>query len=142
MVERRTDPIGKSRPSPAAELRESAPAGRDDGPGAISRRQVAVAVQYDGVDSESAPRVVASGHGAVAEQILAIAFDKGVKVREDADLAELLAAVDLDEEIPVEAFAAVAEVLAYVYRANARPRTDGDTAEAPAAPKRMRESDR
>lgn len=88
--------------------------------GRAARRPVAVAVRYDGLHTERAPRVTASGSGPVAEQILAIAFEKGIKVREDADLAELLAAVDLDEEIPVEAFAAVAEVLTYVYRANGR----------------------
>jgi len=93
---------------------------RDDTSERGARRPVAVAVRYDGVHTERAPRVTASGTGAVAEQILAIAFEKGVRVREDADLAELLAAVDLDEEIPVEAFAAVAEVLTYVYRANGR----------------------
>lgn len=82
------------------------------------RRPVAVALSYDGADGESAPRVAASGRGTIAEQILALAFANGVKVREDADLAELLAAIDIDSEIPVDAFAAVAEVLAYVYRAN------------------------
>jgi flagellar biosynthesis protein len=81
------------------------------------KRQIAVALSYEpGV--ADAPRVVASGHGAVAEQILQIAFANGVKVREDADLAEVLAAVDVDSVIPLEAFAAVAEILAYVYRAN------------------------
>ncbi len=65
------------------------------------------------------PTVVASGRGAVAEQILEIAFAEGVKVREDADLVHLLSLVDVDSEIPLEAFAAVAEILAYVYRANA-----------------------
>lgn len=64
------------------------------------------------------PRVVATGRGAVAEQILQVAFAAGIKVREDADLVEVLSAVDLDSEIPVEALAAVAEILAYVYRAN------------------------
>ncbi|MCH7861928.1 MAG: hypothetical protein IH998_09615, partial [Proteobacteria bacterium] len=39
-------------------------------------------------------------------------------VREDADLAEILQAMEIDSEIPVAAFAAVAEILAYVYRAN------------------------
>lgn len=63
------------------------------------------------------PRVVASGRGALAEAILAVAFEHGVKVREDADLVELLAAVDVDSPIPLEAFAAVAEILAYLYRA-------------------------
>jgi len=79
-------------------------------------QQVAVALHYDGKDAP--PKVVASGRGAVAEQILALAFANGVRVREDANLAEILAAVDVDTEIPLEAFAAVAEILAYVYRAN------------------------
>ena len=39
-------------------------------------------------------------------------------MREDADLAQLLATIDMEEEIPVEAFAAVAEILIYLYRAN------------------------
>lgn len=54
----------------------------------------------------------------MAEQILQLAFATGVKVREDADLVEVLSAVDLESEIPLEALAAVAEILAYVYRAN------------------------
>ena len=34
--------------------------------------------------------------------------------------AEVLAAVEVDTVIPVEAFVAVAEILAYVYRANGK----------------------
>jgi flagellar biosynthesis protein len=60
--------------------------------------------------------VVASGRGALAEQILQIAFDRGVKVRHDADLAEILATIEVESEIPLEALAAVAEILSYVYR--------------------------
>jgi flagellar biosynthesis protein len=78
---------------------------------------VAVALEYDS-ESEFAPKVLAGGRGRVAEQILQIAFDRGIKVREDADLVEMLSAIDIDSEIPVEAFAAVAEILTYVYRAN------------------------
>lgn len=81
------------------------------------RRQIAIALHYD-ERKPSLPRVVASGSGGVAEQILAAAFAAGVKVREDADLAEILAAVEVDSEIPLEALAAVAEILSYVYRAN------------------------
>lgn len=79
--------------------------------------QVAVALQYD-PDQADAPRVTASGKGALAEQILNLAFANGVKVRTDPDLAQVLAAVEVDTVIPVEAFTAVAEILAYVYRAN------------------------
>lgn len=69
------------------------------------------------------PRVTAAGRGALAEQILEIAFARGVKVREDAELAEILSAIEVDSEVPVEALAAVAEILSYVYRANAAPAT-------------------
>jgi flagellar biosynthesis protein len=78
---------------------------------------VAVAMAYE-PETDSAPRVIAGGRGSVAEQILEIAFANGIKVREDADLAELLSAIELDDEIPSEAFAAVAEILIYVYKAN------------------------
>jgi flagellar biosynthesis protein len=79
---------------------------------------VAVALSYER-GSESAPAVVARGRGHLAEAILALAFEHGVKVREDADLAAVLEAVELGEAIPEAAFAAVAEILAYLYRANA-----------------------
>lgn len=84
----------------------------------LSKRQIAVALSYQPTDGADAPKVVASGRGAVAEQIVQAAFANGVRVREDADLAEVLAAVDVDSVIPLEAFMAVAEILSYVYRAN------------------------
>ena len=81
-------------------------------------RKKAVAIK-DSSQSGTMPRVVASGQGTFAEQILQIAWANDIKVREDADLVEVLSAIDVDSEIPIEAFAAVAEILAYVYRANA-----------------------
>jgi len=80
------------------------------------RRPAAVALSYE--MGEGLPRVVATGRDGVAERILEIAFANGVKVRQDADLVEILAAVDLDAEIPMEAIVAVAEILARVYLAN------------------------
>lgn len=93
-----------------------------DGPAAGNTRRrrddtIAVALRYD-QGSEFAPKTVAGGRGAIAEQILQVAFASGVKVRTDADLAEMLSAMDIESEIPIEAFAAVAEILAYVYRLN------------------------
>jgi flagellar biosynthesis protein len=87
---------------------------------------VAVALAHDFADQRP-PKVVAGGRGRIAEQILEIAFAHGVKVREDADLAQLLSSIDVDSEIPPEAFAAVAEILIYVYQANNahRPGADG-----------------
>lgn len=82
------------------------------------KRQIAVALSFDPDHAGDAPKVVATGKGEVAKRILDLAFATGVKVREDADLAEILAAVDVESAIPLEAFMAVAEILAYVYRAN------------------------
>lgn len=78
----------------------------------------AVALEYDRT-MDDAPRVTASGKGAIAEQILAVAFANNIKVREDAELVEILSLVDVDSPIPLEAFAAIAEILTYVYQANA-----------------------
>ena len=80
-------------------------------------RRKAVAIK-DTSRSLPMPRVVAAGQGTFAEQILQVAWANNIKVREDADLVEVLSAIDVDSEIPIEAFAAVAEILAYVYRAN------------------------
>lgn len=80
--------------------------------------QIAIALKYERA-KDPAPVIKASGRGAVAEQILQLAFANGVKVREDADLAEVLSHLDIETPIPLEAYAAVAEILAYVYRANA-----------------------
>ena len=76
---------------------------------------VAVALRHV-AGSPGQPRVVASGRGFTAERILELAFANGIKVREDADLAEMLAAVGIGEEIPFAAFSAVAEILAHLYR--------------------------
>lgn len=87
-------------------------------------RQAAVAVKGtqpapgEALRPGAAPRIVAKGHGAVAEQILQLAFATGVKVREDANLTEILEAIEIDTEVPLHALAAVAEILTYVYRAN------------------------
>ncbi len=85
---------------------------------ATSRKDtVAVALAYK-PESDSAPKVLASGRGPIAEQILEVARARGILVREDADLVQLLRVIELGAEIPVAAFAAVAEILIYMYRAN------------------------
>jgi flagellar biosynthesis protein len=83
------------------------------------KRQKAVALDYR-AGEDSAPRITASGQGHIAEQILQIAFAHGIKVREDADLVEILSVLEVDSVIPVEAYAAVGEILSYVYKANAQ----------------------
>ncbi len=103
---------------------------RKPGDAPEKKTPTAVALHHEGRD-DNAPKVVATGKGSVAEQILEIAFANGVKVREDADLVELLSHVDIDSEIPLEAFAAVAEILAYVYRVNGQMTPGPETAPPP-----------
>jgi flagellar biosynthesis protein len=63
----------------------------------------------------------AKGRGAVAEQILDMAFAHDVKVREDAALTQMLETVELDSPVPWPALNAVCDVLTKVYEATSRP---------------------
>lgn len=79
----------------------------------------AIAILYDENES-TAPKVVASGKGLVAEKIIATAREAGIHIQEDANLVELLSKVPIGDEIPVELYQTVAEVLAFVYQINER----------------------
>lgn len=79
----------------------------------------ATALKYEGV---GAPKVVAHGQGLIAERIVAVAREAGVAVREDAALAEALAGLELDREIPEDLYTAVAEALAWAYSLDIRAR--------------------
>lgn len=80
-----------------------------------NKRLHAIALGYD-PDKDNAPRVLASGQGKVAEQIIALAHQNGVPIREDPVLAMALSGVDINAEIPPELYTVVAEILAYIYR--------------------------
>ena len=81
----------------------------------MTHRQAAFAIK-DTASNKGNPKVLAKGFGVVAEKILRLAFDNDVKVRTDPDLVEILSAVEVDCEIPIEALAAVSEILSYVYK--------------------------
>ncbi|MHB2166040.1 EscU/YscU/HrcU family type III secretion system export apparatus switch protein [Alsobacter sp. R-9] len=74
-------------------------------------RRIAVALEYDRM---GAPRVTAKGRGATAERILDIAREHDIPLEEDPLLAEALARVPLDDEIPVELYRAVATVIGFI----------------------------
>jgi flagellar biosynthesis protein len=78
------------------------------------KKQKAVALKYD-LQNDKAPKVVAKGQGDIAAQIIKIAKESGVEIRKDANLVEILHALQLDEFIPLEAYNAVAEILRFVY---------------------------
>lgn len=74
---------------------------------------IAVALKYQ---QPHAPRVVASGRGAVGEAIIAKAREANIPIQQNPALAEALASVELDTEIPEALYKAVAQVLAYIMR--------------------------
>jgi flagellar biosynthesis protein len=78
----------------------------------------AAALRYQ--KGETAPALVASGRGHVADAILAAAEEAGIPVREDAVLIEALAHLELGDRVPPELYQAVAEALAWAYHLTRR----------------------
>src|SRR5947208_184103 len=98
-------------------------ASQDAEPGAAppkrwANRKMAVALQYER-GKGGAPSVAATGKGRIADRIIAIAKENGIPIREDADLVQLLAKLDLGDMIPTELYPVIAEVFAFIYKVNA-----------------------
>lgn len=87
-------------------------------PDFIPSPKTAIALTYQR-EKNRAPTVAATGRGRIAERILELAREHGVPIREDPDLVQLLAKLDLGEAIPAELYPVIAEVFAFVYRVNA-----------------------
>ncbi len=78
----------------------------------VKKKKTAVALSYE--KGDSAPKIVASGTGAVAEKIIETAKEADVPLYEDSPLAETLSKLEIGEAIPPELYDAVAEILVYV----------------------------
>lgn len=72
----------------------------------------AVAIEYDPLDM--APKIVATGKGAVAERIIEKAKESDVPIHEDSKLAGTLSKLDIGDYIPPELYEVVAEILVFV----------------------------
>lgn len=72
----------------------------------------AIAIEYDPLDV--APKIVATGKGAVAERIIDKAKESDVPVHQDTKLAGTLSKLDIGEYIPPELYEVVAEILVFV----------------------------
>lgn len=75
----------------------------------------AVALGYNR-SKDNAPKVLASGSGEVAKNIINLARSNDIPIKEDADLVELLSKVDINHEIPPNLYKVVAEVFGFLYR--------------------------
>lgn len=72
----------------------------------------AIALEYD--PSDDAPKVVASGRGALAERIIEKAKESDVPIHRDDKLADTLSRLEIGDAIPPELYEVVAEILVFV----------------------------
>ena len=77
-----------------------------------SIEKTAVAVSYE--PGESAPKILATGKGAVAEKIIEKAKENDVPLYKDNKLADTLSKLKIGDAIPPELYEVVAEVLVFV----------------------------
>lgn len=75
----------------------------------------AVALGYDR-SKDVAPKVLASGSGEIAKNIINLAKEHDIPIKEDADLVEILSKVDINQEIPPNLYKAVAEIFSFLYK--------------------------
>lgn len=75
-------------------------------------KKTAVAIEY--VPGEAAPKIIATGTGAVAERIIETAKDNNVPLYKDNKLADTLSKLKIGDMIPPELYEVVAEILVFV----------------------------
>ncbi|GLC80491.1 EscU/YscU/HrcU family type III secretion system export apparatus switch protein [Lacrimispora brassicae] len=73
----------------------------------------AVALKYDDAKN-SAPVIVASGMGYMAEKIIETANESGVPVYEDNSLATILTQLELGSQVPEELYQAIVDIYLYL----------------------------
>ena len=88
----------------------------------MAKQKRAVALRYES-GRDTAPVVVAKGKGRLADRIVQLAQANGVPVREDKNLVQVLSLLELDKQIPPEAYQAVATIFAFIYRLNQTRKT-------------------
>ena len=85
----------------------------------------AVALSYG--PGDTAPVIVASGQGYLAEKIVELAADSGVPIYEDGSLSTILTQLQLGQEVPENLYQASVEI--YVYFLKFDPNAWNEAAE-------------
>jgi len=78
----------------------------------VDLKKKAVALQYN--LGMTAPKVIATGAGHMAQKIIDTAKDSDVKLYKDSKLVQELTRLDLGMEIPPELYAVVAQILVFI----------------------------
>ncbi|MDF2557646.1 MAG: flagellar biosynthesis protein FlhB [Bacillales bacterium] len=76
-------------------------------------KNTAVALRYN-EENDTAPVIVATGNGYVAEKIIATAEKHGIPVHKDESTAVLLSQLELGARIPDELFHIIATIYAHI----------------------------
>lgn len=76
------------------------------------KNKAAVALTYE--KGDTAPKVIATGRGYVADRIIETAAEHDVPIHEDKQLAESLSTLEIGDTIPQELYEVVAEILVFV----------------------------
>ena len=79
-----------------------------------SQTKKTVALKYD-QNQDKAPRIIASGKGSIAEKIIKKAREENIPIKEDKDVVQVLAELNIGDEIPEELYTVIAEILAFFY---------------------------
>jgi flagellar biosynthesis protein len=87
-------------------------ANRIDSMDASNKKKTAVALSYD--PNESAPKIIASGKGHIAERIIERASEADIPIHKDEKLANTLSKMELGSYIPPDLYELVAEILVFV----------------------------
>jgi len=74
----------------------------------------AVALGYN--SKEIAPKILAKGRNKIADQIIQIAKEYGIPIKEDDHIIDALFELEIEDYIPEGLFTVVAELLAFIYK--------------------------
>lgn len=72
----------------------------------------AIALEFNPL--EDAPKIIATGRGALAERIIEVAGKSNVPIHRDDKLAATLSKLEIGDMIPPELYEVVAEILIFV----------------------------
>ncbi|WP_339845892.1 EscU/YscU/HrcU family type III secretion system export apparatus switch protein [uncultured Halopseudomonas sp.] len=78
----------------------------------MGKNREAIALVYDG---DQAPTLTAKGEGDLAEQIIQLAMEYEVPIYENAELAKVLARLELGDQIPEALYRTIAEIIAFAW---------------------------
>lgn len=99
------------------------------------KKDKAVALKYN-AEEDSAPVVIASGYGQIAEKIIDIAEKKGIPVFRDDSAASLMCMLDVGSNIPPELYEVIAAIYCQLLETSKEIKSKDNTSDANAKRKK------